>query len=391
MYKIQTLNAISDIIHTQLSADKYTVSKEEPMPDAILVRSAAMHEMEFGKELLAIGRAGAGVNNIPIDRCSKEGIVVFNTPGANANAVAELVIAGLMMSGRKIADGIDWVKSLQGKGEEVGKLVEKGKSQFVGAELRGKTLGVIGLGAIGSIVANAASRGLGMNVVGFDPFISVESAWSLSTTIHRAASEDEVIAQADFLTIHMPLNDKTRGSFNAEKFAKMKDGACLLNFARGELVNTADLLAALESGKLDRYVTDFPNDDLIGADKVVCIPHLGASTPESEENCARMAAAEIRDYLENGSIHNSVNYPEVQLGDPEAVRVLVLHENIPNMISNITAAAAKEGINIENMVNKSKKDMSVTVMEMAELPSKHALDTLSELPGIIRIRTFTKE
>ena len=391
MYKIQTLNAISDIIHTQLSADRYTVSKDEPVPDAILVRSAAMHEMEFGKELLAIGRAGAGVNNIPIDRCSKEGIVVFNTPGANANAVAELVIAGLMMSGRKIADGIDWVKSLKGKGDEVAKLVEKGKSQFVGAELRGKTLGVIGLGAIGSIVANAASRGLGMNVVGFDPFISVESAWSLSTTIHRAASEDEVIAQADYITIHMPLNDKTRGSFNAEKIAKMKDGACLLNFARGELVNTADLLAALASGKLERYVTDFPNDELIGAEKVVCIPHLGASTPESEENCARMAAAEIRDYLENGSIHNSVNYPEVQLGDPEAVRVLVLHENIPNMISNITAAAAKEGINIENMVNKSKKDMSVTVMEMEELPSKHALDTLSELPGIIRIRTFTKE
>ena len=391
MYKIQTLNAISDIIHTQLSADKYTVSKDEPVPDAILVRSAAMHEMEFGKELLAIGRAGAGVNNIPIDRCSKEGIVVFNTPGANANAVAELVVAGLMMSGRKIADGIDWVKSLKGKGDEVGKLVEKGKSQFVGAELRGKTLGVIGLGAIGSIVANAASRGLGMNVIGFDPFISVESAWSLSTTIHRAASEDEVIAQADFITIHMPLNDKTRGSFNAEKIAKMKDGACLLNFARGELVNTADLLAALASGKLERYVTDFPNDELIGAEKVVCIPHLGASTPESEENCARMAAAEIRDYLENGSIHNSVNYPDVQLGDPEAVRVLVLHENIPNMISNITAAAAKEGINIENMVNKSKKDMSVTVMEMEELPSKHALDTLSELPGIIRIRTFTKE
>ena len=391
MYKIQTLNAISDIIHTQLSADRYTVSKDEPVPDAILVRSAAMHEMEFGRELLAIGRAGAGVNNIPIDRCSKEGIVVFNTPGANANAVAELVIAGLMMSGRKIAEGIDWVKSLKGKGEEVGKLVEKGKSQFVGAELRGKTLGVIGLGAIGSIVANAASRGLGMNVVGFDPFISVESAWSLSTTIHRAASEDEVIAQADFLTIHMPLNDKTRGSFNAEKFARMKDGACLLNFARGELVNTADLLAELESGKLGRYVTDFPNDDLIGADKVVCIPHLGASTPESEENCARMAAAEIRDYLENGSIHNSVNYPELQLAEPEAVRVLVLHENIPNMISNITAAAAKEHINIENMVNKSKKDMSVTVMEMAELPSKHALDTLAELQGIIRIRTFTKE
>jgi D-3-phosphoglycerate dehydrogenase len=391
MYKIQTLNAISDVIHTQLSADMYTVSKDEPVPDAILVRSAAMHEMEFGKELLAIGRAGAGVNNIPIDRCSKEGIVVFNTPGANANAVAELVVAGLMMSGRKIADGIDWVKSLKGKGDEVGKLVEKGKSQFVGAELRGKTLGVIGLGAIGAIVANAASRGLGMNVIGYDPFISVESAWSLSTTIHRAASEDEVISQADFITFHVPLNDKTRGEINAEMIAKMKDGACILNFSRGELADTAAVLSALESGKLNRYVTDFPSDDLIGADKVVCIPHLGASTPESEENCARMAAAEIRDYLENGSIHNSVNYPELQLGEPEAVRVLVLHENIPNMISNITAAAAREGINIENMVNKSKKDMSVTVMEMAELPSRHALETLQELQGIIRIRTFTKE
>ena len=391
MYKIQTLNAISDIIHTQLSADKYTVNKDEPVPDAILVRSAAMHDMEFNKELLAIGRAGAGVNNIPLDKCSKEGIVVFNTPGANANAVAELVICGLMLSGRNIAGGIEWAKTLKGKGDEVGKLVEKGKNQFVGAEVRGKTLGVIGLGAIGSIVANAASRGLGMNVIGYDPYISVERAWSLSTSVHRAASEEEVLAQADFITFHVPLNDETRGSINADKIAKMKDGACILNFARGELVNTADLLAALESGKLERYVTDFPSDELIGADKVVCIPHLGASTPESEENCARMAAAEIRDYLENGSIHNSVNYPELQLGEPEAVRVLVLHENIPNMISNITAAAAKEGINIENMVNKSKKDMSVTVMEMAELPSKHALDTLSELQGIIRIRTFTKE
>jgi Phosphoglycerate dehydrogenase and related dehydrogenases len=239
-------------------------------------------------------------------------------------------------------------------------------------------------------VANAASRGLGMNVIGYDPFISVERAWSLSTSVHRAASEDEVLAQADFITFHVPLNDETRGSINAEKFAKMKDGACILNFARGELVNTADMLAALESGKIGRYVTDFPNDDIIGAANVVCIPHLGASTPESEENCASMAAAEIRDYLENGTIHNSVNYPEVILGEPEAVRVLVLHENIPNMISNITAAAAKEGINIENMINKSRKDMAVTVMEMAELPSAHALGTLAELPGIIRIRTFTR-
>ena len=389
MYKIQTLNAISDIIHTQLSADAYTVSKDEPVPDAILVRSAAMHEMEFNKELLAIGRAGAGVNNIPLDRCSKAGIVVFNTPGANANAVAELVICGLLMSGRNVAGGIEWAKGLKGKGDEVGKLVEKGKSQFVGPEMRGKTLGVIGLGAIGAIVANAASRGLGMKVVGYDPFISVESAWSLSTSVHRAASADDVIAQADYITFHIPLNDKTRGTINAEMIAKMKDGAGILNFSRGELTNAADVKEALASGKLRSYVTDFPSDEMLGVDKVVCIPHLGASTPESEENCARMAAAEIRDYLETGSIHNSVNYPELQLAAPEGVRVLVLHENIPNMISNITAAAAKEGINIENMVNKSKKEMSATAMELSELPSKHALDTLAELPGIIRIRTFT--
>jgi len=388
MYKIQTLTAISDIIHTQLSADPYTISKDEPVPDAILVRSAAMHEMEFGKNLMAIGRAGAGVNNIPIDRCSKSGIVVFNTPGANANAVAELVVAGLLLSGRNIAGGIDWARTLKGKGEEVPKLVEKGKSQFVGPEMRGKTLGVIGLGAIGAIVANAASRGLGMHVVGYDPFISVESAWSLSTTIHRAASVDDVIAQADYITFHIPLNDKTRGTINAEMIAKMKDGAGILNFSRGELADTAAVKEALASGKLSSYVTDFPSDDLLDVEKVVCIPHLGASTPESEENCARMAAAEIRDYLEHGSIHNSVNFPEIQLAAPEAVRVLVLHENIPNMISMISSAAAKEGINIDNMINKSKKEMAVTVMEVPELPSKHAMDTLAELPGIIRIRTF---
>ena len=387
MYKIQTLNAISDVIHTQLD-DKYTVSKEETSPDAILVRSAVMHEMEFGPELQAIGRAGAGVNNIPIDRCSKSGIVVFNTPGANANAVAELVIAGLLMSGRKIVDGIEWAKTLAGQGAEVGKLVEKGKSQFVGPELRGKTLGVIGLGAIGALVANAASRGLGMYVVGYDPFISVESAWSLSTSIHRAASADDVLAQSDFVTFHVPLNEKTRGTMNAEMIAKMKDGAVILNFSRGELADTAAVKEALASGKLRGYVTDFPSDELIGADKVICIPHLGASTPESEENCARMAAAEIRDYLEFGSIHNSVNFPDMQLGAPEANRVLVLHENIPNMISSISAAAAQEGINIENLVNKSKKDMAVTVMEMHSLPSQEALEVLSKIPGIVRVRVF---
>ncbi len=387
MFKIQTLNAISDVIHTQLN-DQYAVSKEADNPDAILVRSAAMHDMEFGDALKAIGRAGAGVNNIPIDRCSKAGIAVFNTPGANANAVAELVIAGLLMSGRNIVGGINWAAGLKGQGAEVGKLVEKGKSQFVGPEMRGKTLGVIGLGAIGALVANAASRGLGMYVVGYDPFISVESAWSLSTSIHHAGTADEVLAQADYVTFHVPLNDKTKASVNAEMIAKMKDGAVILNFSRGELADTAAVKEALASGKLSGYVTDFPSDEMLGTDKVICIPHLGASTPESEENCARMAAAEIRDYLQFGSIHNSVNFPELPLGAPEAPRVLVLHENIPNMISTISAAAAKEGINIENLVNRSKKDMAATAMELAELPSQEALDNLAKIPGIVRVRVF---
>ncbi len=387
MYKIQTLNAISDVIHTQLN-ENYAVSKDEANPDAILVRSAAMHEMEFGPELKAIGRAGAGVNNIPIDRCSKAGIVVFNTPGANANAVAELVIAGLLMSGRNIAGGIDWAKSLKGQGPEVGKLVEKGKSQFVGPEMRGKTLGVIGLGAIGALVANAASRGLGMKVLGYDPFISVESAWSLSTSIRHAASADEVLAQADFVTFHIPLNDKTRGSLNAEMIAKMKDGAGILNFSRGELADSDAVIAALESGKLRSYVTDFPSEEMLCREKVICIPHLGASTPESEENCARMAAAELRDYLENGSIRHSVNFPELQLGAPEAVRLLVLHENIPNTISSISSAVAREGINIENLVNKSKKDMAATVMEMQTEPSAEAVEAIGRIPGVVRVRLF---
>lgn len=387
MYKIQTLNAISDVIHTQLN-ENYAVSKEETNPDAILVRSAAMHEMEFGPELKAIGRAGAGVNNIPIDRCSKAGIVVFNTPGANANAVAELVIAGLLMSGRNIAGGIDWAKTLKGQGPEVGKLVEKGKSQFVGPEMRGKTLGVIGLGAIGALVANAASRGLGMKVLGYDPFISVESAWSLSTSIRHAASADEVLAQADFVTFHIPLNDKTRGTLNAEMIAKMKDGAGILNFSRGELADSSAVIAALESGKLRSYVTDFPSDEILGREGVLCIPHLGASTPESEENCARMAAAEIRDYLENGSIRHSVNFPELQLGAPEAFRLLVLHENIPNTISSISSVVAQEGINIENLVNKSKKDMAATVMEMQTAPSQKAVEAIGKIPGVVRVRLF---
>ncbi len=388
MYKIQTLNAISDIIYTQLSADTYTVAKEEPVPDGILVRSAAMHDMEFGDNLLGIARAGAGVNNIPIDKCSKQGICVFNTPGANANAVAELVLCGLLLGSRNVVGGVNWAQTLKDEGDAVGKLVEKGKSQFVGPELRGKTLGVIGLGAIGRLVANAASEGLGMRVVGCDPYISVEGAWALSSKVVHAANEAEVFAQADYLTIHVPLNDKTRYMINADVIAKMKPGAVLLNFSRNELADNAAVLAALENGQLGGYVVDFPSADLLGVNKVVAIPHLGASTPESEENCASMAAAQLRDYLEFGSIHNSVNLPEVPLGRPEGARILVIHENIPNCIATITACVSAEGVNIVNLTNKSKKDMAVTVMDVPELPSEQAIANIKRLPGVIRIRTF---
>ena len=386
MFKIQTLNAISEVIHSELSADLYTVAKEEPIPDGILVRSANMHEMPLGENLLAIARAGAGVNNIPIDACSKAGIVVFNTPGANANAVAELVMAGMLLASRDIIGGIAWAQGLQGP--DVTKQVEKGKSQFVGPELRGKTLGVIGLGAIGAIVANAAARGLGMKVIGFDPFISVDSAWSLSSQVHRAANQDEVLAQADYLTVHVPLNDQTRGFINTEFLAKLKPGAHLLNFSRAEIANLADVRQALADGQLARYVTDFPTEDMLGVPHAICIPHLGASTPESEENCARMAAAQLRDYLEWGSIHNSVNLPELPLSAPTAARVLVIHENIPNMLSTISACVSHEGINIDTMINKSRKALAVTVMEMAELPSEAAVNAIAALDGVIRVRTF---
>ncbi len=388
MYKIQTLNAISDIIYTQLSADQYLVAKEEPVPDGILVRSAAMHDMELGENLLGIARAGAGVNNIPIDRCSKQGICVFNTPGANANAVAELVLCGLLLGSRNVVGGVNWAKTLKPEGDAVAKLVEKGKGQFVGPELRGKTLGVIGLGAIGRLVANAASEGLGMRVVGCDPYISVESAWALSSKVVHAANDAEVFAQADYLTIHVPLNDKTRGMINADVIAKMKPGAVLLNFSRNELAVNADVLAALENGQLGGYVVDFPSADLLDVEKVIAIPHLGASTPESEENCASMAAAQLRDYLEVGSIHNSVNLPEVPLGKPEGARILVIHENIPNTIATITACVSAEGVNIVNLTNKSKKDMAVTVMDMAELPTDAAIEKIKALPGVCRVRTF---
>lgn len=389
MYKIQTLNAISDVIHEYLGADNYLIAKDEPVPDGILVRSADMHTMELPDSLKAIARAGAGTNNIPIEECTKRGIAVFNTPGANANAVAELVICGMMLCSRDIPGGIEWVKcDLKGKGSDVPKLVEKGKGQFVGPEVRGKTLGVIGLGAIGAIVANAASQGLGMNVIGFDPFISVESAWSLSRSIKRAANMDEVFAQADYITLHVPLTDGTRHLVGKETIAKMKDGAHVLNFSRADLVDSDAMIEALDSCKIAGYVTDFPTDELIGIKNAVMIPHLGASTPESEENCASMAAMELRNYLENGQIQNSVNLPDMMLGFSEGTRVQIIHDNVPNMVSSIAAAISAKQININNMLNKSRKEVAVTVMELDSYPDESLLAEIQALPGVIRIRTF---
>ncbi|MDD3334377.1 MAG: 3-phosphoglycerate dehydrogenase family protein [Eubacteriales bacterium] len=388
MFKIQTLNAISDIIHQELTADKYLIAKEEPVPDGVLVRSASMHDMELPESLLAIARAGAGTNNIPIDECTKQGIAVFNTPGANANAVAELVICALMLGSRNVTGGVDWARTLADKGGEVAGLVEKGKGQFVGPEVRGKTLGVIGLGAIGAIVANAAAQGLQMNVVGYDPYISVENAWSLSRAVRHCNTMDEIFAQADYITVHVPLKDNTRGMLNKDAFAKMKDGVRLMNFSRAELANFDDLTAALESGKVATYVTDFPTEAVLAMKNVVAIPHLGASTPESEENCASMAAHELREYLENGQIRNSVNLPEIVLGYSEGVRVLMIHENEPGMVSAISAAIGARKININNMINKSRKNIAVTVLELEKTPDARLLTELKALPGVIRVRVF---
>jgi len=388
MYKIQTLNEISDVIHQHLSAEKYLIAKEEPVPDGILVRSADMHCLTLPSNLLAIARAGAGTNNIPIEECNKRGIVVFNTPGANANAVAELVVCGLMLGSRNIAGGIEWVQTLKGKGADVPKLVEKGKNQFIGPEVRGKILGVVGLGAIGAIVANTAAQGLGMEVIGFDPFISVESAWSLSRSVKRCNTREEIFTQADYITIHVPLSDKTTKMVDANTIAKMKDGVHLLNFSRAELVDTEAIREALESGKVASYVTDFPTDDLIGVKNAVVIPHLGASTPESEENCAHMAACELRDYLEFGQIKNSVNLPEILLGASESNRILVIHENVPSMVSAISAAIGTRHINIDNMQNKSRKEMAITVLELDDHPDEALIAEIRALPGVIRVRTF---
>ena len=386
MFQIQTLNKISKVGTCRLDAAKYTVADAPENPDAIMVRSAAMHDMEFGSNLLAIARAGAGVNNIPVDKCAEQGIVVFNTPGANANAVKELVVAGLLLSSRKISEAMAWVPSLKDEGDNVGKLVEKGKSQFAGPEIKGKTLGIIGLGAIGALVANVAID-LGMKVVGTDPFLSVGAALRLSPAVQVAKSADEVLAAADYLTIHVPYNADTKGFINAEAIAKMKDGARVLNFARGELVNDADMIAALESGKISCYVTDFPNANTIGVKNIIAIPHLGASTPESEDNCAMMAADELVAYLEQGNIINSVNFPNAEM-HANGTKLCVLHKNVPTIIAQITAALGDAGKNIDNMVNASKKDNAYTMIDVAGDVADSIVDAVKAIEGVIRVRVI---
>ena len=387
MYQVKCLNKISPLGTSRLG-ENYHVGEDVENPDAILVRSAAMHDMEFNKNLLAIARAGAGTNNIPVERCVQEGIVVFNTPGANANAVKELVIAALLLTSRKIVPGIEWAGTLKGKGDEVGKLVEKGKSSFVGPEIAGKTLGVVGLGAIGILVANAAEA-LGMKVMGYDPFLSVEGAWGLSSNTQRALTLEEIYANCDYISLHVPLTPDTKEMINAATIAQMKEHVRILNFARGDLVNNTDLLKALSDGKVAAYATDFPNDALLGVENVLAIPHLGASTPESEDNCACMAADEIKDYLENGNIKNSVNLPNVSMPrENGAKRVCIIHQNIPNMISTLTGVLDNIGVNIENMQSKSKKEYAYTILDVTGNVNDDTVKAINDNDGIIFVRVI---
>jgi D-3-phosphoglycerate dehydrogenase len=385
LFNILTLNKIAECGIERFCKDTYNVSDNIENPDGILVRSASLHDMEFPKSLKAIARAGAGVNNIPLDKCSAEGIVVFNTPGANANAVKELVIAGLLMSSRQIIPAVQWANSLKGKGDQVPKLVEKGKSQFSGPEIKGKKLGVIGLGAIGVLVANSATR-LGMEVYGYDPYLSVDSAWGLSRSVHRATSLEQIYEISDYITVHVPLTPDTRGMINESAFAMMKDNVRILNFARAELIDSDNMREALANGKVASYVVDFPTDDMLGIENVIAIPHLGASTPESEENCAVMASQELINYLETGSIINSVNFPEVEVPKTEHTRICVLHRNIPNMLAQISSVVSKTGVNIETMVNRSKKDNAYTILDTDSDVSDECLKAIEAIDGVIRLR-----
>ena len=384
MIQIQTLNAISPVYRDSLPEGEYDVRADAEHPQALLVRSANLHEMSVGDELLCIGRAGAGVNNIPLDKMAEKGVVVFNSPGANANAVKELVVAGLLLASRRITDGVEWCKTLAAE-PDMEKLGEKNKSRFAGPELSGKTLGVIGLGAIGVLGANMGVA-LGMDVLGYDPYISVDHAWKLSRAVRHSTDFTEVLEKSDYLTLHVPLMDSTRNTIDEAALRRMKPTAALLNFARGPLVDAAAVRAALEEGRLRTYVSDFPSPELIGAKNVVVTPHLGASTPESEDNCVRMVARQIDDYLKNGSIVNSCNYPNCPMGRCVVPRITVLHQNVPNVIGAITQRLSSEGLNIENMVNQSRGALAYTVVDVSARPSEALIESLRGLETSYRVR-----
>lgn len=386
MYKYHCLNPISEIGLSQLD-ENYVVTGDVDDADAILVRSAKMHDMEFGKNLKAIARAGAGVNNIPLDRCADEGIVVFNTPGANANGVKELVIAGMLLASRDIIGGINWVQEYEEDGD-IAKITEKKKKAFAGTELQGKKLGVIGLGAIGVRVANVAVH-LGMDVYGYDPYVSVDAAWMLSRSIHHAKTVDELYKECDYITIHVPALEDTKGMIDKNAINLMKDGVVILNLARDVLVNQEDIVDALVSGKVRSYVTDFPTKEIVGVKNAIVIPHLGASTEESEDNCAKMAAAELRDFLENGNITHSVNYPDCNMGvKGEGERITILHKNIPNMLGQFTTLLAEKDMNIALMTNKSRKEYAYTMIDVDTKVSAELEEQIATVSGVLKVRVI---
>ena len=386
MFHIKTLNKISNVGISKFDTEKYTCGDNVENPEAIMVRSASMHEMEMPQSLLAIARAGAGVNNIPVADCTDKGIVVFNTPGANANAVKELVVCGLLLASRKITKAIDWCKTIKND-ENVSKSVEKGKSAFAGPEIKGKTLAVIGLGAIGRLVANAAVD-LGMEVIGYDPFLTAELAETLKKEVTVNNNLDEIFPVADYITVHVPLTPETKELICTANIDKMKDTVRILNFARGDLANSADVVAALEDGRMAAYVTDFPSADLIDIDGVIALPHLGASTPESEENCASMGALELIDFLENGNIKNSVNMPAVSSARCGAARITVIHKNQPNMIATITDTISKDGINIANFEDKNRGEIAYSIIDADSDIPENVVDDIKKIVGVIRVRVI---
>ena len=383
---IQLLNKIAAVGTDVFDKNKYTLADQVENPDAIMVRSAVMHDMAFGDNLKAIARAGAGVNNIPVDACSEQGIVVFNTPGANANGVKELAIAALLLASRDIVGGINWANSLEGQ-DDVAKKVEKGKSAYAGIEIEGKTLGIIGLGAIGRMVANVA-KSLGMNVIGYDPYLTVDAAWNLSRAVHKAASYDEVFQNCDFISVHVPATKETKGMLCAENFAKMKDGVRILNLSRADLLNAADLKEAIANGKVACYVTDFPTEETINTKGIIAIPHLGASTEEAEDNCAKMAAMELVDFLENGNITNSVNMPTVTMPRGGDARICVIHKNIPNMLTQISSVISTNGNNIENLQSVSKKDYAYSIYDVEGAIPAAEIEKIEAIDGVIRVRVI---